>query len=109
VPMLRSTVTAAVRRGARQSTFLAVVWLGALGTANAQNDLPAGPNHDLVTRTCAACHGLSQVVAGQGATREDWASIINEMISYGADIDTVDQAKILEYLSTTLGPNSNQK
>jgi cytochrome c5 len=98
--MLRSAVTAAL-------VCVPVLWLGALGAANAQNELPPGPNHDLVAHTCAACHGLSQVVAGQGSTRDDWNSLLDEMISYGADIDTADRAKILEYLTTALGPNSS--
>src|SRR5579871_2744112 len=98
--MLRSVVTICVP----------VLWLGALGAANAQqNELPPGPNHDLVAKTCAACHGLSQVVAGQGSTRADWNSLLDEMISYGADIDAADRAKILEYLTTALGPNSDKK
>lgn len=105
VPMLRSFVTAALRRAAGQAIYLLVVWLGALGGASAQNDLPAGPNHDLVAQTCAACHGLGEVLAGQGATRDDWSSIIQEMISYGADISPDDQAKILDYLSSALGPD----
>ena len=35
-----------------------------LGAAAAQRaDLPAGPNRDMVSRACQACHDLSMVIA----------------------------------------------
>jgi len=75
-----------------------------LGAAAAQlRDLPAGPNRDLVSRACQACHDLSMVVAATGLTREGWDGTIEEMISYGMRVDREDRAKILDYLSTYLG------
>ena len=75
-----------------------------LGTAAAQlRDLPPGPNRDLVSRACQACHDLAMVVAATGLTREGWDGTIEEMISYGMRVDKEDRAKILEYLSTYLG------
>jgi hypothetical protein len=32
--------------------------------------LPAGPDRDLVSRECQACHDLSMVLAANGLTRE---------------------------------------
>ena len=75
-----------------------------LGTAAAQRpDLPAGPNRDLVSRACQACHDLGMVVAATGLTREGWNATIEEMISYGMRVDREDREKILEYLSSYLG------
>src|SRR5260370_12699034 len=75
-----------------------------LGAAAAQRaDLPAGPNRDVVSRACQACHDLSMVVAATGLNREGWDATIDEMISYGMRVDKEDRAKILEYLSTYLG------
>ena len=68
-----------------------------------QRDLPAGPNRDLVSRACQACHDLGMVFAAAGLTREGWDSAIDEMISYGMRVDAEDRAKILEYLSSYLG------
>jgi hypothetical protein len=80
-----------------------------LATARAQQvELPAGANRDLVAHECAACHDLDMVVAGAGASREVWKATINEMISYGALIDPEDQAKILDYLASALGPNTRK-
>ncbi len=66
-------------------------------------DLPAGPNRDVVSRACQACHDLSMVVAASGLTRDGWAATIEEMVSYGMRVDAEERAKILEYLSTYLG------
>ena len=68
-----------------------------------QRDLPAGPNRDLVSRACQACHDLAMVVAATGLTREGWNATVEEMISYGMRVDAEDRAKILEYLSSYLG------
>jgi hypothetical protein len=80
-----------------------------LTTALAQQaELPAGPDRDLVSHECGACHDLDMVVAGAGASREVWKGTINEMISYGARIDPEDQVKILDYLASALGPNARK-
>jgi cytochrome c5 len=75
-----------------------------LGAASAQRaDLPTGPDRDLVSSACQACHDLSMVIAATGLTREGWDGTIEEMISYGMRVDKEDRAKILNYLSTYLG------
>ncbi|HEY2226555.1 MAG TPA: hypothetical protein VGI22_02230 [Xanthobacteraceae bacterium] len=107
--MKSDATMAGVRSGAR----LIIGVLGAgfltLATALAQPaELPAGVNRDLVAHECAACHDLDMVVNGAGASREIWKATINEMISYGARIDPDDQAKILDYLASALGPNARR-
>jgi hypothetical protein len=76
----------------------------ALGTATAQSvELPAGPNREIVSHECAACHDLDMVVAAAGASRQAWSDTIDEMIRYGARIDPEDRSKILDYLASSLG------
>ena len=83
--------------------------LVALGTATAQPaELPAGPGRDVVSHECGACHDLEMVVAGAGASRQAWNDTIDEMISYGARIDPEDRSKILDYLSSVLGPTARK-
>jgi cytochrome c5 len=78
-----------------------------LGTASAQPlELPAGPNREVVSRQCQACHDLSMVIASTGMTRDGWNGIIDEMISYGMSVSADDRAKILDYLSSYLGSSS---
>ncbi|HKD28129.1 MAG TPA: hypothetical protein VKC66_19750 [Xanthobacteraceae bacterium] len=82
----------------------ALLSVAMLGAAAAQpRDLPAGPNRDLVSRACQACHDLSMVLAATGLTREGWDATIEEMISYGMRVDADDRAKMLDYLSNNLG------
>jgi cytochrome c5 len=81
--------------------------LAMLGTAAAQRaDLPAGPNREVVSRACQACHDLSMVIAATGLTREGWNATIEEMISYGMRVEADDRAKILDYLSNYLGSSA---
>jgi hypothetical protein len=78
-----------------------------LGTAAAQRpDLPAGPNRELVSRTCQACHDLGMVLAASGLSREGWNSTIDEMITYGLSITPEDRGKIVDYPSTYLGSSA---
>ena len=92
---------------ARLSFGVLSITVAMLGTAAAQPaDLPAGPNRDVVSRACQACHDLSMVVAATGLTREGWNATIEEMVSYGMRVTSDDRAKILDYLSSYLGSPS---
>jgi hypothetical protein len=78
-----------------------------LDTAAAQGlTLPAGPNRDLVSRACQACHDLSMVLAATGLTRDGWNATIDEMVSYGMRVEPDERRIILEYLSSYLGSSS---
>jgi hypothetical protein len=78
-----------------------------LGAAAAQGiELPAGPNREVVSRECQACHDLSMVVAATGLTRDGWIGVIDEMTSYGLSVTPDQRTIILEYLSTYLGAAS---
>jgi hypothetical protein len=107
--MKSASTTAAVWFKAR--LMISILGVGFLSPATALSqpaELPAGVNRDLVAHECAACHDLDMVIAGAGATREVWKATINEMVSYGARIDPDDQAKILDYLASALGPNARK-
>jgi hypothetical protein len=79
-----------------------------VGAAAAQQaDLPAGPNRDVVFRKCRGCHDLSVVVEAWGLSREDWSATIDEMItSNGMSATPEERAKILDHLSSYLGPSA---
>src|SRR5450631_3797203 len=80
------------------------ITIAMLGVAAAQRaDLPAGPNREVVSRECQACHDLSMVVAATGLTRDGWIGVIDEMTSYGLSVTPDQRTIILEYLSTYLG------
>jgi hypothetical protein len=78
-----------------------VAMLGA--TAAQRIELPAGPNRDVVSVQCQACHDLGMVVAATGLSRSGWSATIDEMISYGMNVSPEDREKILDYLASSLG------
>lgn len=90
--------------------FLLLVGFGTIlgaATASAQRpELPAGPDRDLVSRACQACHDLSMVISAKGLTRDGWDAAIDEMISYGMRVEPDERTRILDYLSSQLGPSS---
>lgn len=80
-------------------TILGAV-LATAGQAVAQvSDLPAGPNREMVSHECQACHDLGMVLAAAGLDRAGWSGT-----SYGLRVTPEEQAKILDYLATYLGP-----
>lgn len=82
-----------------------VVTLGA--AAARQAELPPGPDREVVLRKCQGCHDLSVVVAASGLSRGDWSATIDEMItSNGMSVTPEEREKILEYLSSYLGPSA---
>jgi hypothetical protein len=82
-----------------------VATIALMGAAAAQRiELPAGPNREIVARECQACHGLDMVVGAAGLSREGWTNILAEMSTYGMNVTPDDQGKIVDHLSTYLGP-----
>jgi hypothetical protein len=79
-----------------------------LGAAAAQlANLPAGPNVELVSSKCQGCHDLSVVVDATGLSRDEWNATIEEMVtSNGMSVTPEERAKILDYLSSHLGPSA---
>jgi hypothetical protein len=90
--------------GMRLITGVVGASLATFGASGAE--LPAGPSRDLVARECQACHDLEMVLGAAGASREDWKGAIEEMSTYGMKVTPEEQAKILDYLATYLGPAS---
>ncbi len=67
--------------------------------------LPEGPNRDLVSKVCQACHDLQMVFDAAGISRNEWDMSLEEMTANGMNISADERAKILAYLSTYLGPS----
>src|SRR6516165_1677808 len=90
--------------------FWAVVACGILSGlvvgATEITELPEGPNRDLVSKVCQSCHDLQMVFDAAGFSRDDWDMTLEEMKDNGMNISADDRRKILEYLSTYLGPTA---
>jgi hypothetical protein len=92
--------------GARLIVIMINVFVLSAG-ANAA-ELPAGPNKDIVTRACGACHDLDMVFEAAGQTREGWNGTIEEMTGYGLKVSATERAQILDYLASILGPEARK-
>jgi hypothetical protein len=101
-----------MRRMNGAQLLFGVVVLGAIGAsfvaigvrAAQMTELPAGPNRELVVRTCATCHDLQMVFDTGGLARSDWEGVVDEMTTYGMNVTLGDRTLIVEYLATYLPP-----
>lgn len=89
--------------------FAALSACVALTTAYAAIELPAGPHRALVYGQCRTCHDLQYLKESAGITRDDWDQLLISMKQYGLRLSPDQRAKILDYLSTYLGPNPPPK
>jgi len=81
-----------------------------VGAARAQQqELPPGPNRDLVYGKCRTCHDLQYLHESAGIPRSAWNDLLDSMKQYGLELAKDDRAKILDYLATYLGPNPPPK
>ena len=62
------------------------------------DDLPAGPGHDALVRSCVSCHELGVVLA-RGRTRSEWAEVTGLMVDRGAVVREDDREILLDYLA----------
>ena len=75
----------------------------ASGQAPGVQQLPDAPNREVVQRICSPCHPPT-IVLGRGMTREQWGSIVSNMISRGAKGSDEEFAQIVDYLAENLPP-----
>jgi cytochrome c5 len=75
------------------------------GQQPVQVSLPDGQGKELVQGGCALCHGLDRVTA-TNRSKDQWQTIVNRMIYFGAPV-TQDQATtIATYLGTNYGTDT---
>ena len=69
--------------------------------------LPDGPGKSAVEHDCLSCHGARMFKNTPGTgTADDWAEIVNKIMSQGADVSDDDFDAIVKYLAANYGPNS---
>ena len=64
--------------------------------------LPPGPAHDLVARTCSACHDAG-VFTSQRKDAAGWSSTVQQMIANGAQATPAEADQIADYLTRNFG------
>ena len=70
--------------------------------------MPAGPGKAIVQRSCVACHSLS-VITAKRAEPDEWNSLVQMMVSRGADLTDDEIPVVIKYLSEHYGPVKDQK
>jgi hypothetical protein len=78
----------------------------AFGLSQAQ-DMPEGKGKDYLMQICADCHGLD-VITSQRADKDGWASIVDSMVSRGANGTKEQLDTIIEYLAKNYGPEKKK-
>ena len=69
--------------------------------------LPPGEGKAIVQRTCVSCHAL-KVVTAKRASKEQWSTLVDQMISRGADLSDDEVEIVVDYLAKNFGPAKNQ-
>ncbi len=65
--------------------------------------MPDGDGKPVVQKSCTVCHSLS-VVTSKRASHTEWAQVVNQMVSRGADLTDDEMDTVIEYLSKNYGP-----
>jgi len=74
-------------------------------TPQASTALPPGEGKPIVQRACVGCHAL-KVVTSKRASREQWASMVDQMVTRGADLSDDEIEVVVAYLAKNFGPSS---
>jgi competence ComEA-like helix-hairpin-helix protein len=87
--------------------FLPSILYLAFVLASDENTLPPGEGQAIVQQKCSSCHAL-KVVTGKKASRQQWSTIVDRMITRGADVSEDDIDTLLDYLAKNFGPAPGQ-
>jgi competence ComEA-like helix-hairpin-helix protein len=75
--------------------------------ASDENTLPPGEGQAIVQKKCASCHAL-KVVTGKRASRQQWSTIVDQMITRGAEVPDDEIDTLLDYLAKNFVPATGQ-
>ena len=67
--------------------------------------LPPGSGKVIVERACLGCHAL-KVVTAKRATPQQWSTLVDQMVSRGAEVDDDEIETLVHYLSKNFPPPS---
>ena len=76
--------------------------LAAFLFAASAESLPPGKGKAIVQQECKGCHAL-KVVTSKRASKEQWTTVVNQMITRGAEVPDEDIETVVEYLSKNFG------
>lgn len=74
--------------------------------AQQNNPLPPGDGRDLVAVACSQCHYLGTIAKIRDGAA-GWRTYVSNMVLRGAQLTPAEVDKVVNYLSTNLGPGIN--
>lgn len=84
----------------------AVLAAPSAGRAQQNNPLPPGDGRDLVAVACSQCHYLGTIAKIRDGDA-GWRMYVSNMVLRGAQLTPAEVDKVVNYLSTNLGPGIN--
>jgi len=75
----------------------------ALETVKPTSTASATDGASLLEARCTVCHSIDRVKKAK-KTRDQWAQTVTGMVGKGAQLNAVEKAMAIDYLSTTYGP-----
>jgi hypothetical protein len=84
---------------------IAILILPAVCIAQDATTMPDGPGKEIIQKACIGCHSI-KVVLSKRATHDEWAALVDQMISRGAEVPDSQVDVVVQYLSTNYGPSS---
>jgi hypothetical protein len=95
------------RLTASPSIILALILLSALafaGESSPNLQLPSGAMQEKATAACSTCHE-ARIIVQQRLSKPAWAKEVDKMIKWGAEVDLKDRDAMIDYFSTSFGPD----
>lgn len=95
------------RLTASPSIILTLILFSAVALAaesSPNQQLPAGAMQEKAAAACSTCHE-ARIIVQQRLSRPAWAKEVDKMIKWGAEVDPKDRDAMIDYFSTSFGPD----
>lgn len=86
--------------------FTISILFAAAARAQSEPALPEGKGKAEFARICAQCHSV-EVIVGKTNTAEGWTTVVDDMVSRGADGTDDEMDLVVKYLAAHFGPKVN--
>jgi competence ComEA-like helix-hairpin-helix protein len=77
--------------------------LGSFALAASAQSLPPGKGKAIVAQDCVGCHAM-KVVTSKRASKQQWSTLVDQMITRGANVDDDEVETVVDYLARNFGP-----
>jgi len=85
--------------------FPSLIYFILLTLAATAQTLPPGDGQEIVQQKCGGCHAL-KVVTSKRASEQQWSTLVNQMVTRGAEIEDEDIQTVIDYLAKNFGPDA---